>query len=267
MEKFDFALSIGEKRFIGEKGFEEMKKSGIKGIELSFGDYTDFDYKAVKALSDNCGIEIWSLHLPFMPFEEIDISFSNKAKRESTVKMLTGIMERAFDIGIDRFVIHASGEPVLPDVRSERLKCSMDSLFVLSEFAKKANSAVAVENLPRTCLGNCSDEINLLTGVNDNLTVCFDTNHLFKQTHTEFVGSLKKKIGTVHISDYDFEKERHWLPKVGKVDWQEIVGLLNGAGYVGPWLYEVSFLQRTEDGEKHLVFSDFAENYRELKLK
>ena len=267
MEKFDFALSVGEKRLIEKNGFEEMKNAGIKAIELSFGDYTDFDYKAVKNLSRDFGIDIWSLHLPFMPFEDIDISFTDTKKREKTVKMLSDIIEKASDVGIDKFVIHASGEPVLPGDRSERLKCGMDSLFVLSEFAKGTNSVIAVENLPRTCLGNRSDEINLLTSVNDNLKVCFDTNHLFGENHSEFVKNLKKDIITVHISDYDFVGERHWLPKVGKVDWQEVIGLLNGVGYNGPWLYEVSFLQRTNDGEKHLSLSDFAENYRELKLK
>ena len=259
--RYEFALSVGREELIGEEGFVNMRTAGVKAIELSFDEYESMDFQGIKAAADKNGINLWSLHLPFMPFETIDISSLNAQQRADNIRMLCSIMEKACDIGIDKFVIHASGEPVLPPEREERMKRSCDSLFSLSEFAKKRNALIAVENLPRTCLGNCSDEINRLTAVNDNLKVCFDTNHLFKETHKESVRNLKKEIVTVHISDYDFEKEKHWLPTVGKIDWQETIGLLDHVGYGGPFLYEVSFLQRTAEGEKQLTLSDFRKNY------
>lgn len=264
VDPYELALSVGKNAFIEKAGFEEMKKAGIRAVELSFGDYDGFDYSKVKTLSDESGVKICSLHLPFMPFEKIDISFLDNTKRKDSVKTLCEIMDKASYIGIDRFIIHASGEPVLPDEREERMKRSMDSLFSLSEFIKPFGARIAVENLPRTCLGNCADEINRLTSVNDNLFVCFDTNHLLKENHREFVNALKTEIITVHISDYDFVDEKHWLPTVGKIDWQEIIGLLDLSGYTGPWLYEVSFLMRANGEEKKLTFADITENYHEL---
>lgn len=262
--RYEFAFSVGREDLITKEGFEKMRDAGVKAIELSFGGYDGLDFEKIKTFSDRSGVKLWSLHLPFMPFETIDVSSRNSEQRADNIRLLCGIMEKACDIGIDKFVVHASGEPVLPPEREERMKCSCDSLFSLSEFAKKRNALIAVENLPRTCLGNCSHEINRLTAVNDNLKICFDTNHLFEETHREFVGNLKKEIVTVHISDYDFVKEKHWLPTVGKIDWKEVTGLLDTVGYGGPFLYEVSFLQRTAEGEKELTLSDFRQNYENL---
>ena len=258
------ALSVGRKEQVGRDGFAAMRACGIGAVELSFGDYDGFDFQGVKTLADQFGVALWSLHLPFMPFEEIDISFLDNEKRRATLQKLCGTMEQAIAIGIDKFVVHASGEPALPSEREKRLQCSEDSLFTLSEYAKKGKAMVAVENLPRTCLGNCSEEINRLAAVNDNVAVCFDTNHLFLESHREFTQNLKKEILTVHISDYDFSGEKHWMPGQGKLDWQEIIRLLAGKGYTGPWLYEVSFTQKAPPEEKELTFADFAENHRKL---
>ena len=264
INKFDLAVSVGDSHFIEENGFKSMQEASVKAIELSFGDYSDFDFKKTKKLADSYGVSLWSLHLPFMPFEIIDISSTDADMRNANILMLSNIISRASDIGINRFVIHASGEPVLPPVRSERMKCSKDSLFKLSEFAKKSGSVIAVENLPRTCLGNNSKEINELTSVNDNLLVCFDTNHLFEQSAKDFVDDLNKKIETVHISDYDFMYERHWLPGYGNVDWKEIIDLLNSKQYIGPWLYEISFSPKKLPDKTEITFDDVYGNYCKL---
>lgn len=97
-----------------------------------------------------------------------------------------------------------------------------------------------------------------------NLLVCFDTNHLFEQTASEFINDLNKKIETVHISDYDFMYERHWLPGVGKVNWKEIINLLNSKQYAGPWLYEVSFFPKNLPDKNEITLNEIHENYTDL---
>lgn len=264
INKFDLAVSVGYDFQIEEKGFNDMRDNSIKAIELSFGDYSNFDFKGIKKLADTYDISLWSLHLPFLPFETLDVSSTESEMRNSNLIMLSDIIARAGDVGIDKFVIHASGEPVLPPVRSERMKCSKDSIYSLSEFAKKFNSSIAVENLPRTCLGKNSKEINELTSVNENVVVCYDTNHLLEESAADFVKNLDKKIATVHISDYDFVTERHWLPGCGKVDWKEIIDLLNYKEYIGPFLYEVSIKKGNYPSDREVTFLDFKENYSNL---
>lgn len=261
INKYDLALSVGRMSFLEKEGLLDMQKAGIKGIELSFDDYSNMDFKGIKTNADECGISLWSLHLPFLPFEKIDISSTDPDVRKYSVDMIKDIISRSAEVGINRFVVHASGEPVLPPVRSERKKCSKESLFECSEFLKKYNGVIAVENLPRTCLGKNSNEINELTSVNDNLNVCFDTNHLLEQESGEFLKNLNKKIETLHVSDYDFVNERHWLPFKGSVDWAKMIENLEKANYNGPWLYEVSFKPKDLP---ELSLMDINENHRKI---
>lgn len=55
------------------------------------------------------------------------------------------------------------------------------------------------------------------------LYMCFDSNHLLGEANPDFLrrlyeAGLAGRIGSVHISDYDFTDERHELPGNGKND-------------------------------------------------
>ena len=76
---------------------------------------------------------------------------------------------------------------------------------------------------------------------------------------------LADKIVTVHISDYDFINERHWLPGEGKLNWQAILNALKEIGYRGVWLYEIGFsCPHTILRDRDLTCDDFAKNAAEL---
>jgi len=73
------------------------------------------------------------------------------------------------------------------------------------------------------------------------------------------------KIITVHISDYDFVDERHWLPGEGKLDWQRMLKCFEKVGYQGVWLYEINFeAPATLSRSRKLNCEDFARNAAEL---
>ena len=84
-----------------------------------------------------------------------------------------------------------------------------------------------------------AEEILQLISANDKLRVCFDSNHLLMDDNLNFLKKLSGKIVTVHISDYDFVKERHFLPKEGKIDWMKVIGALKAVNYQGVFNYEV----------------------------
>ena len=250
-----------------EENFKNLQKSNINLVEISMAGekYKYINYKELKGFAEKYNIDIWSYHLPFWPFTEIDPSSTDKAVRAYTIKLFTEYIDKATDIGIDKFVIHASGEPVGVEERADRIKYSMESLDTLAEIAYKRGAVIAVEDLPRTCLGNCSDEIEKLISANDKLRVCFDSNHLLIQDNVEFIKKLSDKIITVHISDYDFINERHWLPGEGKVDWIKLLTALNEVGYNGVWLYEINL--ETPDTiirDRNLTFDDFYNNAKTL---
>ena len=124
---------------------------------------------------------------------------------------------------------------------------------------------IAVENLPRTCLGKNSAEIAELLSAHEDLRACFDTNHLLSEPLADFMRNINNKIITTHISDYDFVNERHWLPGEGKIDWPLIMKTLFEVGYEGPILYEANpWITPKTITRRPLTLSDYRENYEAL---
>ncbi len=250
-----------------EENLAEMSKAGISSVETSSSPVyqAEADYKELRKTAEKHGIDIWSCHLPFYPFEEFDISALNSESRNKTVKYMGGLIKKAADAGINKFVIHPSGEPIEDSARAEHIKCAMDSLDKLACVAEEFNACIAVEDLPRTCLGRDTKELCQLVSANERLRVCFDTNHLLYDDNIEFIKTLGDKIITIHVSDYDFVDEKHWLPGEGKNNWNGIYNALKSVGYNGVWLYELRLeAPKTIHRERDLTFKDIYENAQKI---
>ena len=261
---FRIGLSTCGKEF-GEALFRRYAAAGIRSMEVSYGreDCDAFDFGEARRLSEATGVALWSFHLPFMPFEEIDISAP--ALCGDTVPYLCGMIRKGAQAGIGRFIVHPSGEPIAEDDRAARMATARESLVKLADVAAENGAVIAVENLPRTCLGRDSDDILRLLEADDRLRVCFDTNHLLRESHADFVRAVGEKIVTTHVSDYDFIDEKHWLPGEGKVDWRALPALLQGYSSCDMWLYEVGFkAPRSRPRSRDLTCEDFARNAREI---
>lgn len=246
-----------------EEAFKNLAAAGIDAVELSMekGYMDALDFAAVKGYADAFGVEIWSCHLPFYPFEVVDLSALDPALRERTLVYYENLIAKASAVGITRFVAHPSGEPIPDAERKERLACAKDSLAKLAEIACRYGATIAVEDLPRSCLGNTAEELAELISASEKLRVCFDVNHLLQGTHSNFLQTVGDRILTVHISDYDFKDEKHWLPGEGDINWQELYQGLLATGYKGVWMYELGqkpprHLHRDRD----LTFHDYVEN-------
>ena len=243
------------------------KAAGIDTIEISVGNTQladALDFKKARELADEYGIELWSLHLPFLPFNIIDPSVP--ALADYTIKYFCSFIDRATEIGIKTIVIHPSGEPIAESDRPMRLECAKKSLAALAEYAKAKGAVIAVEDLPRTCLGRDSSDILELISAHPDLRVCFDTNHLLGESIYEFIKKVGDKIVTTHVSDYDEKNERHWLSGEGVIDWKALKDALIAVGYDGPWLYELGLdgSLPTIERERRLEYSDFARNHDEI---
>ena len=260
----EIGLSTCGKPF-GERLFADYAAAGIKYMEISYGKDAceSFDFSLAKKYADAYGVGLWSFHLPFMPFFEIDISSSLLAKK--TTAYLAEFIKKGADIGIEKFIVHPSGEPIAPFDRDRRMDISKTSLFELNSTAKEAGAVICVEDLPRTCLGRDSEEILELISAAPELRVCFDTNHLLKEKIPDFIHRVGEKIVTVHVSDYDFADEKHWLPGEGKINWSELISALDDIGYDGVWLYEVGYrAPRSMPRPRDLTAADFADNKKML---
>ncbi len=225
--------------------YPEFKKSGIDCLELSPRDkeFDEFDAEKVTRKAAEAGLRINSFHLRFGPFELYDVSATDEEKRVFAVEYQKKFIRMMSECGVHLFVIHASGEPIADPDRPARLAASKKSLAELAGYAASFGSTIAVEDLPRTCLGNRSKELLDLVSADDRLRVCFDTNHLLGEKIPDFIRNVGSKIITTHVSDYNFVDERHWLPGEGGIDWNELFDCLDGIGYCGPILYEINPLK------------------------
>lgn len=221
-----------------------LKNCGVDAIELSVPcqDCDQIPWTDLRKNADAAGVEIWSYHLPFS--REVHIASPDDEHRKSMVAYLKGMIEKACAVGIRRFVIHPSTEPISDEERPLQMAASKKSLAELAQFADEHGAVLCVEDLPRTCLGHTADELLELISADSRLRVCFDVNHLctaYGTTHREFVEKLGSRIATTHMSDYDFIDEKHFFPGYGMINWKEVVELLENADYSGSFLYEGGF--------------------------
>lgn len=252
-----------------EENFEKMAKASIKHIEISRGwlEYGDLDYAKIKQLAEKYKIGLWSFHLPFADPPNVDISSLNEEIRQKTVNWWCELIKIGTEMGIKIFVAHPSSEPISeePEIRSKNIETAKKSLKELAEFSAKYDAVIAVEDLPRSCLGRNADEIAELVSADERLRVCLDTNHMLIDNNINLIEKSSDKIITLHVSDYDFIDERHWLPGEGKIDWQQLYNKLIKIGYDGPWLYEIHLeTPKTITRSRDLVFSDFYENAMQI---
>lgn len=265
----EIGLSTNGGKLIEAELFENYSKSGIKFMEISLPqeDYMTFDYKNAKKLADEYGISLWSFHLPFKPFNTMDISSLDNELRKNSVACTAELIKKAADIGIDKYVIHCGGlvNRNNPHEVRERISYAKESYALLAEYAAREGGTVLVENLPPVSAGTNIEEIDELVSADERLGICFDTNHLLDGNHVEFINHFGTRIISTHISDYDLIKERHWLPGEGNLDWKMLYKALRDAGYTGPWLYEVAFVNLpTINRGRDLICEDFARNAHEI---
>lgn len=252
--------------------FASYAKAGMDCLEISpaqeiFNQGVDFP--AFRALADEYGLRLNSFHLRFSPFSVVNITSMDASIRLATLEYQKDFIRRGADVGIPIYVIHPSDEPIADDIRPTKIAYAKECLSDLAEFAAQCGVTVAVEDLPRTCLGNCSSELLDIISVDDRLRICFDTNHMLSEPLDDFLRACAHKIVTTHVSDYDFLNERHWLPGEGDVDWKNLFDTFDEVGYKGPILYELSCGKELEsiNREREITPEDFVRNHRELESR
>ncbi len=158
--------------------------------------------------------------------------------RQFAVGRTLDICRRAAKYDVEYIVVHTNGVDFQGENRGEAIRALRRSLL---ELAKDSPLPIAVENLPRTSLGNSLAEMReILDGMPENIKFLFDVNHVFLDKIPDFVRGMKEKLVALHVSDCDEKDERHWLPGKGVIDWQEFIGTLEEIGYRGAFNYEVT---------------------------
>jgi len=273
VESWKVGTSSGVLNNFSREEFDNLKNAGVDYVELGGGVFKNKDdsereslVSELKQNAENSGIRIWSVHLPYS--QVYDISSLNDEDRNNMIKECSEIMTFCSSLNPAKYVIHPSAEPIPPEERIQRIANCISSLKILTEEVKKSNASLALECLPRTCLGNTSDElIMIVNAVGNGLEVCFDSNHLLQEKPEDFIEKAGSLITTVHMSDYDGLDEKHWLPGEGVINWTNVISKLAQNGYQGPFMFETSRRKpsSTTNERVKLTPEDLATCFRELK--
>ncbi len=236
---------FGEKELTSQEDLDAIKAAGCDFVEvivnqiMRYAPENEWYPRAfeLKRRIDRAGLKVWSCHLPHT--WEIDISSTDDRMRDYSVRMQEQLIEMCSIFSPKRLCLHASLEPITDEERPSRLKNARNSIGRLSLAAKKIGAVLCVEDLPRTCLGNTSEEIMYMIGDYPDVMCTFDTNHLLKEDHQHFMDVVGPRISHIHISDFDRTDERHWIEGKGVIDWPVIREGLRKIGFHGVAMHEV----------------------------
>ena len=215
-----------------EAGANAIRKSKIRNFEISFGTWLDDEanapqaQKLFKQLIDEGAMISASVHLPFYGKDIWDPSYLDEDVRKQVVaRFIRRIRENAA-LMAPMVTIHASNEPPLEE-HPQRIGQVCKSIEELLPFAQEMGFVINVEFLPRTCVGNCAEELQQIVSHFDasQVGICLDVNHImnrYKQLPA-MIDLLAPRIRSFHISDYDGIDETHWMPGQGIHNWPELM--------------------------------------------
>jgi len=219
--------------------FRKLKRAGMEVLELSLGGVDKQLAHQAREWAGEADIELFSGHVPFA--RDLDPSNPSEQERREVVSRLCDMFDIYALLKFKKLNIHASYEitkPIPAAERQARIESARKSLAALARKAEEIHVQLAVECLPRACLGNTSAEMLTLLQDIPSAGVTLDTNHLFHETPAEFIHKIGARIVNTHVADNDGVDERHWLPGKGVVDFVAIVRALEDVGYPGPFKFE-----------------------------
>lgn len=222
-----------------------MRGTNIRFLEVAERDFrrTPADLREYAAAFAEAGVSVRTVHAAYGG--DVDLSSGDAGVADAGVASASAAVRLAADLGAAIVVMHASFEPIRDAERSVRIAQAKLSIQHVCEFAREADVRIAVELLPRTCIGRTPEELLALLADLDPQVVgiCLDTNHLM-DLHArlpDVVRMLAPRLIALHCSDYDGVDEKHWLPMRGVVGWRGFLQALGEICFDGPLNYEVTF--------------------------
>ena len=226
-----------------EKNIKSVKAAGIHSIELCVSglwkkeaiESTFHLVKDATAIVKDNGLTLNSVHLPF-GFLAVDFTAPIERDRIAAVRFAADLCTYFKDDAPRYFVIHPGLRPTEEDrdIRIAQLIKSMN------DFPKVTESKILVENMTNASLLNTSTEAKRVLD-NSAAEMVIDLNHMLLETPQNYLKTVGKRVKGLHVSDRTAEKECHFLPGEGVLDYQDIIKTLEEIGYDGVFNYEVNY--------------------------
>lgn len=213
---------------------EAFRRAKLRNVELGLtycpekAAEMQTSLELTRSLIREGAIRISSVHLPFYGGNvSWDPSEPDEKLRREVVGRFRSLLRTYADLIPAQATLHASGcEPPLSEhpARIDQVCRSIEELLPL---AREMKFSFNLEYLPRTCIGNCAEELQTITRKFDPelVGICFDVNHAMARWREvpDLITKLAPRVRAFHLSDYDGVDERHWFPGQGILDWPAVM--------------------------------------------
>lgn len=218
--------------FTTEAVANAIRQSKVHNFEPYLGTYIEdneqsrLSHKLTRQLMDEGMFKPASVHLPFYGKEIWDPSSLDEDVRKQVVARFVKLIRDNADLMGPMVTLHASNEPPMAE-HPQRIGQVCKSIEELLPLAQELGFVINVEFLPRTCVGNCAEELQEIVSHfdTDKVGICLDVNHIMNRylELPAMIDLLAPRIRSFHINDYDGIDETHWLPGQGIHNWPELM--------------------------------------------
>ena len=233
-------------KFFGvKKTLDLIKKAEFDAIDFSYyaldekstdnilgEDYKNFAHKIKEYLCEN-GLVCNQAHAPYEVDESDNFDLTNQR-----FKRLVNSLESASILGAKNITVHAV---------SNDFEINYNFYKSLEKYCEKFQICVSVENLWTENFGverlGTPESLNRLVEKLDSkyFNICLDLGHaeLTYGSAEQFILNVnKEKFKAIHIHD-TLNEDNHYLPFLGKQNWDGIVKSLREVGYSGDLTFEI----------------------------
>lgn len=245
----------------------EVAARGITHLELFVAPGISYfeDDDAVHTLiaeAERQGLTFWSIHAPFGG--PADLSNPDELVRRGAVQMAVRALDLGVITGARWVVVHGGFTSDDEPERRTRRRQAIRSINELCKLSSQRGLGVAVEYLATNGRGlgtSSADLLELFSVVDGEPGVCLDTNHSdLGEPLPDAMSALGGRIVTLHISDHDGVRERHFMPGEGSINWGQFLRLLDEIGYGGPLMSEANMSGDTIPERLDLTVSSFRDH-------
>jgi sugar phosphate isomerase/epimerase len=240
-----------------------LVRGGAQSIEI-FAARQHLDYanrkQHVREIADwfrSTGIPLNSVHAPLYADYEwgragappVNVASTDRAGRIEAMDEIKRALELAEQIPF-RFLIQHLGMGG-ESFDDRKFEAAMTSVEHLRAFAKPLGVRILLENIPNE-LSTPDRLVEFIqTSHFDDVGVCFDIGHAHMTGDVpQAFETLKNHIHSTHIHDNAKDKDSHFWPGAGTIDWKQSMELLRSAPHIPPLLLEIEEQDKIDPTEK-----------------
>jgi sugar phosphate isomerase/epimerase len=210
---------------------EIASRSGVQAVEI-FAARQHFDYTSREHVAElaewfrSDPLQPFSMHAPLYPDREmgragapgVNVLHPEKSRRIDAMDEIKRALESAEHIPFRHLVVHLGERDDAWSPRS--IEYAATALEHLGAFARPLGVRLLVENLLSETTTPEHLVLILQLGRLSDVGVCLDLGHAHMTVGVaEAIGTLGKRIVSVHAHDNHAEKDEHLWPGDGSIDW------------------------------------------------